>query len=54
MMGRPDKQRFTPHELVSLAAELVVAGNLCSYPQWRSLEWDRERGRHQAGGSVAS
>lgn len=47
MTARPDEQSLTPHELASLAAELVVAGNLCSYLQWRSLEWDRESGRHE-------
>lgn len=35
-----------PYVLASLAAELVVAGNLCTFLQWKSLEWDRDSGRH--------
>lgn len=35
-----------PYALASLAAELVVAGNLCTFLQWKSLEWDRNSGRH--------
>lgn len=35
---------LTPYELAGLAAELVVAGNLCSFLQWKSLEWDRDSG----------
>ncbi len=34
------------HVLASLAAELVVAGNLCTFLQWKSLEWDRQSGHH--------
>ncbi|WP_264632280.1 hypothetical protein [Microbacterium hydrothermale] len=36
-----------PYVLASLAAELVVAGNLCTFLQWKSLEWDRNSGRHE-------
>ncbi|WP_156458743.1 hypothetical protein [Microbacterium sp. Leaf179] len=36
-----------PYVLASLAAELVVAGNLCTFLQWKSLEWDRDSGRHE-------
>lgn len=35
-----------PHKLAAYAAEMAVAGNLCTYLQWRSLEWDRESGAH--------
>ena len=44
--SRPEDLTLSPHHIASLAAELVVAGNLCSYLQWRSLEWDRKSGRH--------
>lgn len=39
-------ETMPPYQLASLAAELVVAGNLCTYLQWRSLEWDRDSGTH--------
>ncbi|WZH35550.1 MAG: hypothetical protein PIR02_12280 [Microbacterium enclense] len=45
LTARPDEQTLTAYELAGLAAEIVVAGNLCAYLQWRSLEWDRESGR---------
>ncbi|WP_368499685.1 hypothetical protein [Herbiconiux sp. A18JL235] len=35
---------LTPYQLASLAAEIVVAGNLCTFLQFKSLEWDRESG----------
>lgn len=35
--------------LASLAAELVVAGNLCTFLQWKSFEWDRDSVRHETG-----
>jgi hypothetical protein len=38
-------ETMTPFVLAGLAAELVVAGNLCAFLQWKSLEWDRESGR---------
>lgn len=47
LTSRPEDLTLSPHELASLAAELVVAGNLCSFLQWKSLEWDRESGTHQ-------
>lgn len=34
------------HVLASLASELVVAGNLCTFLQWKSLEWERQSGHH--------
>lgn len=47
LTSRPEDLTLAPHELASLAAELVVAGNLCAFLQWKSLEWDRESGTHQ-------
>ncbi|MFJ4038330.1 hypothetical protein ACIPVB_09600 [Microbacterium sp. NPDC090007] len=46
LTARPDDLTLSPHEMASLAAELVVAGNLCSFLQFKSLEWDRESGTH--------
>lgn len=45
LTGWETDHTLSPHQLASLSAELVVAGNLCAYLQWRSLEWDRESGR---------
>ncbi|WZH36215.1 MAG: hypothetical protein PIR02_15825 [Microbacterium enclense] len=45
LTARPEEQTFGVADLAHLAAELVVAGNLCAYLQYRSLEWDRESGR---------
>ncbi|WZH38743.1 MAG: hypothetical protein PIR02_08720 [Microbacterium enclense] len=42
----PEEQRMSVHDITSFAAELVIAGNLCSFLQWKSLEWDRESGHH--------
>lgn len=42
-----DALTIPPYVLASLAAELVVAGNLCTFLQWKSLEWDRDSGRHE-------
>ena len=36
---------MSPHGLAGLAAELVVAANLCTFLQFKSLDWDRESGR---------
>ncbi|MFZ8757453.1 hypothetical protein ACO03V_08580 [Microbacterium sp. HMH0099] len=36
-----------PYEMGALGAELIVASNLCTYLQYRSLEWDRLSGRHE-------
>ncbi|SDO99952.1 hypothetical protein SAMN04487848_2920 [Microbacterium sp. ru370.1] len=46
LTARPDDLTLTPHDMASLAAELVIAGNLCSFLQFKSLEWDRESGHH--------
>ncbi len=44
LTGRPDDLTLSIHDIASLAAELVIAGNLCSFLQWKSLEWDRDSG----------
>ncbi len=47
LSARPDDLTLTPHEMASLAAELVIAGNLCSFLQFKSLDWDRRSGMHR-------
>lgn len=44
LTGRHEDLTLSIHDIASLAAELVIAGNLCSFLQWKSLEWDRESG----------
>lgn len=46
LTARPDDLTLTPHDMASLAAELVIAGNLCAFLQFKSLEWDRQSGQH--------
>lgn len=46
LTARPEDLTLSPHDMASLAAELVIAGNLCSFLQFKSLEWDRQSGRH--------
>ncbi len=46
LSGTQHDETMPPPVLAGLAAELVVAGNLCSFLQWKSLEWDRESGHH--------
>ncbi|MCS5497790.1 hypothetical protein NY547_11135 [Cnuibacter physcomitrellae] len=38
---------LTPYQLAALASELVVAGNLCTFLQFKSLDWDRAAGAAQ-------
>ncbi len=45
LTARDDDLTLAPHALASLAAELVVAGNLCTFLQFKALEWDRYSGR---------
>ncbi len=52
---QPRELELSVHEIASLAAELVVASNLCTFLQWKSLEWDRESGqRGSPAGAVPS
>ncbi|BFM26199.1 hypothetical protein CHE218_32410 [Microbacterium sp. che218] len=44
---QPDDLVMSVHDIASLAAELVVAGNLCTFLQWKSLDWDRQSGNHE-------
>ncbi len=45
---QPQNLSMSIHDITSLAAEYVIASNLCTFLQWKSLEWDRESG-HRAG-----
>ncbi|WP_314451675.1 hypothetical protein [uncultured Microbacterium sp.] len=44
LTGSDTDETLTPYALAGVAAELVVAGNLCAFLQWKSLEWDRKSG----------
>lgn len=46
LTARPEDLTLSPYELSTLAAELAVAGSLCAFLQFKSLEWDRMRGMH--------
>lgn len=41
---RFEDMTLSPHHLAGLAAELVIAGNLCTFLQFKSLDWDRDSG----------
>lgn len=42
---QPESLSLSIHDITSLAAEYVIASNLCAFLQWKSLEWDRRSGR---------
>lgn len=44
---QPHNLSMSIHDIASLAAEYVIASNLCTFLQWKSLEWDRESGQHR-------
>lgn len=44
---QPKDLVMSVHDIASLAAELVIAGNLCTFLQWKSLDWDRDSGLHR-------
>ncbi len=48
LTGQSEDLVMSVHDVASLAAEYVVASNLCSFLQWKSLEWDRESGLRTA------
>lgn len=53
---QPTDLALSVHDIASLAAELVIASNLCTFLQYKSLDWDRRSGQHRApeGGSRTS
>ncbi len=42
--ARSDDLTLSPYQLTGLGAEVAVAASLCSYLQFKSLEWDRMTG----------
>lgn len=46
LTSRREDLVLTPYQLAGLAAEIVVAGNLCTFLQFKSLDWDRASGTH--------
>lgn len=46
LTARSGDLTLTPFELAGLAAEITIAGNLCTFLQFKSLEWDRMTGMH--------
>lgn len=46
LLTRSGEQNLSPHHLAGLAAELTIAGNLCAFLQFKSLQWDRMSGMH--------
>jgi len=44
LTSRPDDLTLSPFQMASLAAQVAVASNLCSFLQFKSLEWDRMSG----------
>jgi hypothetical protein len=47
LSARSDDLTLSPHDMASFAAEIVVAGNLCAFLQFKSLDWDRRSGTHE-------
>lgn len=46
--AREDEVPMSALQLSSLGTFVSLAATLCTYLQWRSLEWDRASGRHDA------
>ncbi len=46
LTARPLDATLSPYSLVALGAEVTMAGNLCMFLQFKSLEWDRMTGMH--------
>lgn len=46
LTAQPAQLTAPSYEMSALGAEIIVAANLCTYLQYRSLEWDRSSGRH--------
>lgn len=44
LTARPEDLTLSPFEMSSLAAQVAVASNLCSFLQFKSLQWDRMSG----------
>lgn len=46
LTARPDDLTLSPYKLAALAAEVTLASSLCTFLQYKSLEWDRMSGMH--------
>ncbi|MDF2916950.1 MAG: hypothetical protein K0S70_1167 [Microbacterium sp.] len=44
LTARSDDLTLTPYQMAGLAAEVAFAGNLCTFLQFKSIEWDRMSG----------
>lgn len=45
LSAQTDDHVMSVNDIANLAAEVVIAGNLCAFLQWKSLDWDRNTGR---------
>lgn len=46
LTARPADVTLSPYKLAALAAEVALASSLCTFLQFKSLEWDRMSGMH--------
>lgn len=46
LTSRPGDLALSPFQMSALGAQVAVAGNLCAFLQFKSLEWDRMSGMH--------
>ncbi|WP_157532586.1 hypothetical protein [Microbacterium oleivorans] len=46
LTARPEDMTISPYKLAALAAEVTLASSLCTFLQFKSLEWDRMSGMH--------
>ncbi len=44
LSARSDDLTLTPYAMAGLAAEVALASNLCTFLQFKSIEWDRMSG----------
>ena len=44
LSARTEDLTLTPYAMAGLAAEVAFAGNLCTFLQFKSIEWDRMSG----------
>lgn len=46
LAARPDDLTLPAFQMSALGAQVAIAGNLCAFLQFKSLEWDRMSGMH--------
>ncbi|KAA9087060.1 hypothetical protein [Microbacterium radiodurans] len=44
LTARENDLALSPYEMIGLASEVALAGSLCTFLQFKSLEWDRMSG----------